>query len=103
MGSLGRGGMGKSSVLVQPHGLDLWRKIGSGSAQFLDCIKWKLGRGNCIHFWDDDWSGRGTLRDQFPRIYALAIRKDVVVEEDGRSGWNLNCPETLMIGRSISL
>lgn len=87
-------GRGNNRTLVHPHGLGLWGKIGSDSVRFSDCIQWKLGRGNCIHFSDDDGSGRGTLRNLFPSIYALATRKNVVVEEpysgeDGKSGWNI--------------
>ncbi|XP_021911806.1 LOW QUALITY PROTEIN: copper-transporting ATPase PAA2, chloroplastic-like [Carica papaya] len=89
------GGRGSSSGMARPHRMGLWKGIFMGRAQFLEGIKWKLGRGNIIRFWEDEWLGRGCLMHQFPSGNNLAVRKNVVVKEvfrgvDGRGGWNLN-------------
>lgn len=93
--------MGRSGgEIARPHGVGLWRKISMGKKDFLDCIQWKLRKDNIIRFWEGEWIGRGKLREQFPGIYALALRKNVVVEEvfrgvDGRSGWDMNLVRNL--------
>lgn len=87
-------GRGSIREVVRPHGMDLWRKIGSEGHQFLECLQWKLRWGNNICFWDDKWTGRGSLRNHFPKIYAIAQRKNMVEEvirgEDTNSMQNLN-------------
>lgn len=56
---------------------------------------WKVGKGDRICFWKDEWVGEGRLKDQFLRIFAIASSKNMVVEEaylaDSRSKWwNVN-------------
>lgn len=46
-----------------------------------DYLKLRLGKGNSIKFWDDDWYQGGILKDICPRMYALETRKDVTVSE----------------------
>lgn len=78
VGELGRGFVNE---VVRPYETEFWRKIGSERYQFLECIQWQLGRGNHINFLDCERIGKGSLRNQFPRIYAIAQRKNMVVEE----------------------
>lgn len=55
-------------------------KIGCRRHQFLECVKWKIGRGNRIHFWDDVWIEEGSLKNLFPRKYVIAQRKNMMVK-----------------------
>lgn len=41
----------------------------------------EVGEGAQNHFWMDEWIGKGSLKDQFPRIFAIAQFKNMVVEE----------------------
>lgn len=68
------------NVAVGKHGSGLWRSICAGGEKWSSCIKWKLGRGNKIIFWEDVWTDGGCLKERFPRIYALAQNKNMTVE-----------------------
>lgn len=76
---------------VRPHGLGLWKGICMGREKFLEEIQWKIGRDNVIKFWEDEWLERGSLKNQFLRVYNFVTRKDVEVGKvfrgrDGRNG-----------------
>ncbi|PWA73265.1 RNA-directed DNA polymerase, eukaryota [Artemisia annua] len=53
----------------------------SRGINIFDYLKLRLGKGNSIKFWDDDWYQGGILKDICPRMYALETRKDVTVCE----------------------
>lgn len=46
-----------------------------------ECISWRLGKGNKIWFWLDGWADGGSLKRQFPRIYAIAQLKNMFMED----------------------
>ncbi|XVF36625.1 hypothetical protein REPUB_Repub19eG0073200 [Reevesia pubescens] len=48
-----------------------------------------LGNEEFINFWTDEWIEGGSLKSCFPRIYALAIKKQMKVNEFGN--WVNNC------------
>lgn len=50
-------------VMGRIYGLGLWRKISVGSGKFLECVRWKLGRGSKIRFWLDEWIEGGSFKD----------------------------------------
>lgn len=50
-----------------------------GKQNFIDCVKWKLGMGDKIRFWKDEWTGRGKFEDQFSRIFAIATLENMKV------------------------
>lgn len=82
------------------HGLALWKHIKQDWPRFKECINWKLGRGNCIRFWHDEWLDGGCLKTRFPRIYAIAQSKNMRVEEayateNGGLSWTVNVSRNL--------
>nr|GFA81863.1 RNA-directed DNA polymerase, eukaryota, reverse transcriptase zinc-binding domain protein [Tanacetum cinerariifolium] len=42
-------------------------------------IKLKLGNGDCLRFWIDQWYEDGVLKRLFPRVYALELNKNISV------------------------
>ncbi|KAL9681972.1 hypothetical protein QQ045_013765 [Rhodiola kirilowii] len=50
---------------------------------FREGVKLKLGRGNEIKFWEDVWLGDRALKDQYPKLYLLAVDNQAVVREMG--------------------
>nr|GEZ15321.1 hypothetical protein [Tanacetum cinerariifolium] len=46
---------------------------------FLDFMRLKLGNGNNISIWNDNWIRGNTLKNLYPRIYALENSKHVTV------------------------
>lgn len=65
----------------RPHGLSMWRKIREEYNKFVECLNWKLGSGDRIRFWDDNWMGDSNLKDRFPSIFAIATNKRAYVNE----------------------
>ena len=44
---------------------------------FEEALIWKVGTGNEVLFWEDNWVGRGkgALKTVFPRLYSLSASK----------------------------
>ncbi|KHN47719.1 hypothetical protein glysoja_026408, partial [Glycine soja] len=57
-------------------------------------IKWKLGSGDQILFWEDAWMGDGrTLRERYPDLYQISSHKAETVGNlgsFGEAGWQWN-------------
>ncbi|KAK8695667.1 hypothetical protein V6N13_000818 [Hibiscus sabdariffa] len=75
----------------------LWRNITAqlsvSESLFMQNIQFIVGDGRRIQFWTDHWIGPCNLSTSFPRIYALATRKQGVIADFGIpvSGvWNWN-------------
>jgi len=54
------------------------RKICGGGCKenwFDGNIRWNIGIGNKINFWDDLWLGEIPLKDKYPRLYTNSILK----------------------------
>lgn len=70
---------------------------------FLYCIKWKLGQGNMINFWEENWVGDGNLKGRFPNIFSIAQNKNLLVEaayqvSNGMVVWSINLNRNLNDG-----
>ncbi|GLT30237.1 hypothetical protein SLA2020_050500 [Shorea laevis] len=46
-------------------------------------FKWEVGEGNKVGFWQDRWAREKNLRDLFPRLFALFVKKEGKVSEMG--------------------
>jgi len=53
---------------------------------FDDNVRQVVGGGGTTYFWTDNWVGGVPLRVRFPRLFALAENKWVMVEEVARGG-----------------
>lgn len=91
------------------HGRSLWKKIGEGKEKFLNCIRWKVGKGDRLNFWKDNWMEGGSLMSQFPQIYSIALNREARISdyhygEIGAEGeWQVEMTRTLMTGKLVSL
>jgi len=47
-------------------------------------IKWKLGTGYKIRFWEDVWVGDQPLNHHFPRLYNISYSNDKIVNDMGK-------------------
>ncbi|GLU06807.1 hypothetical protein SLE2022_238000 [Rubroshorea leprosula] len=68
----------------------LWRdiiRIGGQSLKHRNMLaegfKWEVGEGNIVAFWHERWFGDKNLRDLFPRLFELSVKKDGKVSEMG--------------------
>ncbi|GKV45602.1 hypothetical protein SLEP1_g52666 [Rubroshorea leprosula] len=50
-------------------------------------LRIKIGEGDSVKFWWDDWCGRGILANKYPRLYLISVGKDNTVSQ---MGWWLN-------------
>jgi hypothetical protein len=46
---------------------------------FCSHIRFELGNGSKIRFWDDVWCGEMTIKEAFPVLYGIAREKDAFV------------------------
>lgn len=46
-----------------------------------ESFKWDIGNGSTIRFWKDCWLGSNTMNKTFPRLFNLAVDKDITVEQ----------------------
>lgn len=66
------------------------------SNNFLGCFKWKLGFGDKIKFWHDNWASNLPLKTLFPRLFAFALNQDCSVASMGafvnsnQASWSWN-------------
>ncbi|GJX91121.1 nucleotide-binding alpha-beta plait domain-containing protein [Tanacetum coccineum] len=44
----------------------------------------ELGDGKASKFWCDSWSDEGVLKEKFPRVYALELRKNITIADKVR-------------------
>ena len=51
---------------------------------FDDAFLWKIGDGEGICFWEDNWVGGGALKCVFPRLFSLSTSKASKLAEFGR-------------------
>nr|GEV91024.1 RNA-directed DNA polymerase, eukaryota, reverse transcriptase zinc-binding domain protein [Tanacetum cinerariifolium] len=90
-----RGGLGVASLYALNRGLLVkwyWKFFNQNSSLWAKVIKaiygedggvdsMKIGNGDTVSFWKDDWQGEGALKILFPRLFALENSKDVTVNE----------------------
>nr|GEW61420.1 RNA-directed DNA polymerase, eukaryota, reverse transcriptase zinc-binding domain protein [Tanacetum cinerariifolium] len=66
------------------------RILSNQGIKVLDYMQIKLGNGESMAFWDDNWIGGKVLKYSFPRVYALETEKKVTVNSkmsDTRTLW----------------
>ncbi|GMJ07534.1 hypothetical protein HRI_004422600 [Hibiscus trionum] len=73
---------------------DITKPLSNVNDKFTKSIRLITGDGTSIDFWNDYWTDFNSLREAFPRIYAVAIKKDGKVADFGKRGtdgwcWNI--------------
>ncbi|GKD64091.1 RNA-directed DNA polymerase, eukaryota, reverse transcriptase zinc-binding domain protein [Tanacetum coccineum] len=73
---------------------ELVREFAALKSKGIDCvsfIKRKLGNGENTLFWEDIWLGDFALKMTHPRLFALELKKDIIVAEKmGNASLNLS-------------
>jgi hypothetical protein len=46
---------------------------------FFDRDVFKVGNGRLVRFWEDVWLGNSSLANQYPALYNITQRKNVLV------------------------
>ena len=56
-----------------------WRDLakvygeGGGKGWFQEEIRWELGCGDKVNFWEDVWVGNSDLKSLFLRLYSMSL------------------------------
>lgn len=58
-----------TKTLSRLHGRGMWKKICMRRDRFQACIKWRVGKGDGVNFWQDWWLELGVLRDITHRYF----------------------------------
>ncbi|KAE8698414.1 hypothetical protein F3Y22_tig00110597pilonHSYRG00143 [Hibiscus syriacus] len=64
------------------------------SNPFASHVHVRVGDGSSLDFWSDNWVNRSNLKTLFPRIFALAVKKEGKIREFGhwlQGCWVWNC------------
>ena len=71
-----------------------WTFISQGIALILNFVKWEVGTGNRIRFWEDVWRGEQPFAVTFPRLFRLSSAHGAFISDfcsfapHGMSNWN---------------
>jgi hypothetical protein len=74
----------RSGDITGSHGVGLWKYICMGWQIFRRHVKFDLGDGSKIHFWDDVWCGDRALKEAFPRLFTITSWKETSVTPPAR-------------------
>lgn len=72
---------GKLTLANRPHGLSLWRGIMAIYNRVFECTRWEVGNSTKVSFWQDTWCGEVNLMSRFPKIFAIARDKHILLGE----------------------
>jgi hypothetical protein len=64
-----------------PYGVGLWKFIRSGWVKFSKFLKFEVGNGTRIQFWDDIWCCAEPLKAMFPDLYRIACVPEATVAD----------------------
>jgi len=65
-------------------------KVEQGDNWFNSNMVWKVGSGEKVKFWEDEWLANGQLKEQYEKIYNNSELKDKSIGSFGRwstEGW----------------
>ena len=65
-----------------PYGVGLWKFIRSGWDKFSRMLKFEVGDGTRICFWDYVWCTDGSLKDAYLEFFRIARTKDACVADN---------------------
>jgi hypothetical protein len=71
-----------SKMPTGTYGVGLWKFIQSGWNKFSRMLKYEVGDGTRIRFWDDVWCIDSPLKSAYPELYRIARAKGAFVADN---------------------
>jgi hypothetical protein len=68
-----------SNMPTGTHGVGVWKFIRAGWDKFSRMLKFEVGDGTRVRFWDDVWCTDGSLKEAYPELFRIARNKDACV------------------------
>jgi hypothetical protein len=65
----------------RPFGVGVWKHIRRGWELFSKFIRFEVGDGTRIRFWQDVWCGDQPLKESFPVLFRIARNKEAWVSD----------------------
>ena len=63
------------------HRVGCWKSILGGLELFKTIVRFQVGNGSRVLFWQDVWCGERPLKSQFPNLYRIAHLKEATVNQ----------------------
>lgn len=79
------------------HGCGIWKSIQKLREVFWNCIRFNLGLGKNICFWEDSWVGEFPWKDSFRSLFSLTIDPKEFVTNAFDDGGNVWIPRSVGI------
>jgi hypothetical protein len=68
-----------AQVEIKPTNSPFWNGLMHVKDDFFCRGSFKIGDGSSVHFWEDIWLGDTSLAQQYPYLYNIVQRKNVLV------------------------
>uniref|UniRef100_A0A2N9J6S4 Reverse transcriptase domain-containing protein n=1 Tax=Fagus sylvatica TaxID=28930 RepID=A0A2N9J6S4_FAGSY len=84
-----------SATIPGSYGVGLWKNIRKDWAHFARYLRFEVGDGTQIKFWNDPWCEIGPLKEVFPELYNISRDKEAWVADhlnyqNDVVSWSLN-------------
>ena len=78
----------QSQLYVNYHSYwwcDFSKSCGEGhdGGWFKEVVRWRMGSGDKVKFWEDAWAGSTPLINMYPRLFFVSLDKGMMVAEVG--------------------
>ena len=70
-----------SQVIAKPTDSQFWKGLMKVKDDFFQRGSFRVDNGQSTRFWEDTWLGDAPLADQYPILYNVVRRKNVLVAE----------------------
>ena len=62
----------------------------------------RVNNGTSTQFWHETWMGNTPLKNQFPRLFRLALNKDCMIRDCWNNGWDLAWSRSITSGTNVN-
>jgi hypothetical protein len=70
-----------SQVTAKPTDSPFWKGLMGVKEDFFSWGSFSVGNGQQVRFWEDTWLGDAPLASQYPSLYNIVRRKNVLVSD----------------------